>query len=428
MYPYSSTSQLYVPIDFGKNVNWYTARQGPDLERVWPDRKVYNDRRGYVRLAQDLATVLEGGAYRPIQVGYEPTGIYHEAWVQALQSDFGSRVVVRQVHPTTSHARRQVLQQGRSRKSDQIDLEALSYCLRDGQSSPAPYLTREDLRFEVWASTYQQLHGEANRQKQRLGAQLDRLWPGMLLDVERFRQAHPDLEPPEPLLRSRPWERSLLRAILLHRPNPQDWCSLSPAQIQALMRQYTGRCGPYTLNKIQSILARGLYLPADLAELLAERLRLDFQVFLDLQQRLSDLEVVAEELVEHSQAAVLTTIPGMSAVLAARYIGQIGPIGRFTSPAQIWAFAGCEPTLNDSGDHRGQVSLSHKGAPSLRDTLYLIGFHTAKRCPAIRRAQQRALTHGKGRVGAVLHAAHKANRMCFHLYTTQQPYDPRRAG
>lgn len=40
------------------------------------------------------------------------------------------------------------------------------------------------------------------------------------------------------------------------------------------------------------------------------------------------------------------------------------------------------------------------------------------------RAKQRARAHGKGPVGAILHAAHKANRLCFHLLFHQKVFDP----
>lgn len=424
---HSSTSILYVPIDFGKNINWYNARSGFDLARVWPDQQVYNDRTGYTRLAEDLRQALVSGQYAALVVGYEPTGVYHEAWIQALLGEFGAALTVRQIHPATSHAKRRELQRGRPRKSDRLDLDALSHCLRDGLATPAPHWTALDLRFEVWASQYGTVQQDLTRAKQRLGSQLDRLWPGLLVDTKQFAHAHPGVAVPEPLLRSRPWERALLRALVQHAPNPYDWLSWSAAQIQAFVRQHTGRCGPKTLAKIQGGLARGLYLPPDLARLLAERLQADFQLYLALETRLSSLAASAEALVADTPAAVLVTIPGMSAVLAARYVGHVGPRERFTSPAQVWAFAGFDPSLNDSGDQRGEVHISQKGAPAFRDTLYLIGFHTAQHCPAIGQAHRRALQHGKGGVGAVLHAAHKANRMCFHLYTTQQPYDPHHA-
>jgi transposase len=428
MSTHSSTFPLYVPIDFGKNVNWYAARTGIELEPVWLARKVHNHKQGYSLLAHDLRQAIDSAAYPSILVGYEPTGIYHEAWVQALMTDFGDQLQVRQIHPATMHARRQGLQKGRSRKSDPIDLDALCHCLRDGVASPAPQLSTGDLQFEVWTAGYEQLLVEKVRQKQRLGAQIDRLWPGMLLDVKQFAKIHPEMEVPEPLLRSRPLERGLLQAILRHCPDPHTWQAWGADQIQAFVRKHTGRCGPQTLAKIQQVLDRGLYLAPEMTKLLAERLQADFLAYQELEARLDQQEQIAEELVRNSQAAVLAGIPGMSPTLAARYKGHIGPIGRFGSAAQIWAFAGFEPTLNESGDHRSQANISQKGAPTFRDTLFLMGFHTRRHCPAIGRAYRNALGHGKGNVGAVIHAAHKVNRMCFHLYTTQQPYDPKRAG
>ena len=427
MYRDCSTSVLYVPIDFGKNVNWFGGRSGSQLERVWEDQQVLNNRTGYTRLVEALQRTLQQGQFACVQVGYEPTGIYHEAWIQTLQEEWGQHIELRQVHPGSAHAKRQELQHRRPRKSDPIDLEAISACLRDGLSTAAPSWTLSSLRFEVWASRYGQVRQELVRAKQRLGAQLDRLWPGLLVDKKRFRQAHPDLPVPQPLVSSRPWERQLLRLLVDVAPNPHDWLGWSRDQRQSLIRKHLGRCGPKTLDHLQHILEGGLYLPLDRASVLAERLQSDFKAYQALETRLQQLEAAASALVSDSPAAVLTSIPGMSDVLAARYVGHVGPVGHFGNAAQVWAFAGLEPSLNTSGDQRSPVAISQQGAPAFRDTLFLIGFHTLKRCPAIGKVYRRALQRGKARLVAVLHAAHKANRLCFHLYTTQQRYDPQHA-
>jgi len=74
----------------------------------------------------------------------------------------------------------------------------------------------------------------------------------------------------------------------------------------------------------------------------------------------------------------------------------------------------------------GWGHISRKGDPGLRDTLYLIGLHTARHLPAIGRVKQQAKARGKGEVAATLHAAHKANRLLHHLLYYQEPFDPRR--
>ena len=141
---------------------------------------------------------------------------------------------------------------------------------------------------------------------------------------------------------------------------------------------------------------------------------------------MQQLEAQAAALVPHTPAAVLTTIPGVSPFLAARYLAHLKSHRRFTRPSEVWAFAGFDPVTEESGDHRRIGRISRKGHPGLRDTLFLIGLHTARENPAIGRVRQRALARGKGHVGATLHAAHKANRLCHRLLYDQMPFDARR--
>src|SRR5512145_451138 len=98
-----------------------------------------------------------------------------------------------------------------------------------------------------------------------------------------------------------------------------------------------------------------------------------------------------------------------------------------TSPSAdpIWAFAGFDPVLVQSGDTSRLGHISKHGDPALRDTLYHIGHSLTRHCPPITEAFHRAYHgHRNRRVLAILHAAHKANRLLYHLLLHQEPYDP----
>ncbi|MCA9953044.1 MAG: IS110 family transposase, partial [Anaerolineales bacterium] len=235
---------------------------------------------------------------------------------------------------------------------------------------------------------------------------------------------HPDLPTPVPLVLSKPLERQSLQAILHHCPDPHYFRTLDQVGIQAFFRQHIGRCGPITAGKAFSIVSQAVLPPPDVAALLAEQLQVEAQQYEALSQQLQQLEVEAEALVPHTPAAILTTIPGVSPFLAARYLGYLKAHRRFNTAAQIWAFAGFDPIIEESGDYRRVGKISRKGHPGLRDTLFLIGLHTARQIPAINRVRRRALARGMGHVGATLHAAHKANRLCHRLLYDQIPFDP----
>jgi transposase len=196
--------------------------------------------------------------------------------------------------------------------------------------------------------------------------------------------------------------------------------------IQTFFRQHIGRCGSATAKLVYDLLQNTVLPPPEVADLLADYLQADSQRYLTLDQRLEALKQQAQTLVPDSPAAVLTSIPGLSPFLAARYLAYLGHPQRFLNPGQIWAFAGFDLITNESGDYRRLGHITKKGAPGLRDTLFLIGFHMANQIPAFSRLRNRAVQRGKGKIGATIHVAQKANRICHCLLFHQIPFDPRK--
>lgn len=367
-------------------------------------------------------------------LGHEPTGIYHQGWARALYDRYAAHCSG-QAQPLLDYQflnrlltkrQREQLARGRKRKTDAADLRVMAFCLRDGQGQPAFLPTDQAVRFQLWGQAYDQTRQALLRHSIQLISQLDRLWPGLVVNVKRFRQMHPDLAAPTPLVLSKALERQRVRALLQHCPNPHDFLALGQDGIQAFYRSQIGRCGSATAQLAFRLVQNAVVPPPDIAALLAERLHSDFAYFLSLEQRLEALAAQAGLLVPGSPAQVLDTVPGISPLLAARYLAHLGHPQRFVLASEVWVFAGFDLVTEESGDFRRVGHISKKGDPGLRDTLYLIGLPTAQNLPAIAAAKQRALARGLGDVGATLHAAHKANRLCHYLLYHQLPFDPNR--
>jgi transposase len=426
---------LFVSLDIGKNVHWLGAYAGYDVTPVIEPVKVRSDQAGFEQVTAIIDGLLTCGDYQQIVLGHEPTGVYHEAWSRALAERYAAHrrgeanppLTYQFVNPVLSKRKREELTKGRKRKTDRLDLRAIAYCLRDGLGQTAFLAGQAELRFQVWGRTYRRTRREQQRLSVALLAQIDRLWPGALVNVKRFVKMHPELETPTPLVHSKPLERQRVRAILQHCPNPHHFLALGPDGIQAFYRQHIGRCGPATAQVAYQVVAKSLLPPPDIAALLATEIQAEFDHYLALEQRLDRLTDQAETLVPDSSAAVLTTAPGISPLLAARYLAHLGHPQRFLSADEIWAFAGFDVVSQESGDFRRVGHITKKGDPGLRDTLYLIGLHTAKNIPAIGQVKQRAFKRGLREVGATLHAARKANRLCHHLLYHQLPFDPTRS-
>lgn len=418
-------------IDIGKNVNWLRIFRGFTLEPVMAPLKVRTTQDGLALVQQHIDARLAHCDH--FYLALEPTGIYHENWARALEAYYQPyitgatqpRIDFRFLNPHRVKLKRQELH-GRNRKTDPIDLVAMAYCLRDGLGYPVWLPVGAALLLQEWIRAFHQASRERRHLQRQILTQLDRVWPGAVINVKRFQKAHPDLEPPSPIVKSKPLERQRLRAFLIHCPNPHDTRDLGPTGIQDLLRAHVGRCGPKTAQHVYQILQDAVLPPPAVATVLAQRLQRDFQRYLELELHLTDLETQATTLVPHSPAAVLDTVPGISAFLAARYLAGVGHQRRFDHPKRIWACAGFDVLTADSGDSQRVGHISKRGDSTFRDTLFLIGWHTSRHCPPIQQAYQRARRRDMGDVGATIHAAHKANRLCWRLLYDQVPYDPQR--
>jgi transposase len=420
----SSTPPLYIAIDIGKNVHCYAAYSGPYLKVVQAPTEILSNHSGYTTFRHWLAEQIQAAPQRPVVLGLEPTGIYHESWRTALLRDFGQQIELREINPFQVSRKRAQLTNGRKKKTDPQDDLAIAHCLRDGLGHPARPPHLPSLRFQLWATSLRQTQLALGRLTRQLLSQIDRLWPGALLDVDKFKKAHPHLSAPEPLVRSSPLERKLVQLLLAFAPNPLDWQDWDGAQIQAFFRSHALACGPKKMAHFEQVRANLLLPDPTVAALLADQLHSDFCYYQQLAERYAHLEQQAHQLVPDSPAAVLTTFGQMGPFLAAQYVAWVGDPHRFQHADQIWSMAGLDLVQDDSGDRRRVGGITKRGAGAFRNVLFRIGLITSQHCPQLQATKQRALQRGLRPIGAILHVAHRANRICFRLLSDQVPFDP----
>lgn len=416
----------YVAIDFGKNVNAYGVYGGQSLQVLCKPKHVRNDQSGFVEVCEQVQSLI--ASKTRVVIGFEPTGIYHEAWGYTFGQRFSeaqSGVRIRIVPPYSTKRARQMLS-SRHHKSDFIDVPAIAKCLADEVGNTAYRPDRQAFELRQWAETYERCKLEQGRGERRLLTGLDRLWPGAFVDVRRFKKAHPKMAPPEPIVKTKALKRRLVRALLELEGgiNPYEIERMSVKDLRAHIYKHAGRCGEKTAKRLISLAQSAVLRAPEICLILADHVDTGYRDYLADEARLTQLEGLAEPLIQNLPCAVLTSIPGLSAVLVARYYAHIGDVQRFACARQIWGFAGFDSIRGDSGDNIKNGPISKQGDSQLRYTLFQIGFLTSQRCPPIRHARQRALARGIGKVGATLHAAHKANRLMFSLMTSQQVFDP----
>lgn len=123
-----------------------------------------------------------------------------------------------------------------------------------------------------------------------------------------------------------------------------------------------------------------------------------------------------------------TSVPGLGDTTSALFLAQIRSIHRFENVKQLTAFAGIDPTVNQSGQYVAPSHISKRGSPHLRRTLFLMAQSVIRYCATFRDYLLRLRERGKAYRVAVIATAHKLLNVLFALlsnHTTFRPnYDP----
>jgi transposase len=420
---------LIALLDIGKNAHWATAFLATGHELVQPHR-LPTTRSGLNRFTGMVDQLTAEYDPKLVLLGHEPSGVYHEPWARALMSLYAAHIhgdaypsfEYRFFNPYQVKLARQQTHL-RHRKTDPRDLAAMLDLMLRGLGQPAFLPTHTELlvRQEVgFVRAQARLLGYMERQ---LRQTIDHLWPGAVVNVQQFHKAHPDLPKPTPIIQTRPLQRDRLRVLLRCCPNPHDLRALSDQAILDLYREHVGRAGPALLHILRTWAHNAVLLPPDVSAPLAEQLQRLFTQYLNVETLIEEGRGRLMPLVPKTAARHLPAIPGLGDYDAACYLAGIGSAPRFSHAGQVWAFAGFDPIQDGSGDRPERAGhLSKRGDPAFRDALYQMGYRVAQNYAPLSLTFLDAFQRGKCEVEATIHAAHRLNRICFHLVQNDEPF------
>lgn len=423
---------LVVLLDIGKNVHWVSATTAAGRQLVLP-RRLPADRNGLADFLTMVHALVEYCCPKLVLLGHEPCGVYHEPWARMLlqfivgytATENMPEFEYRFFNPyQVKLARRQASMS--HRKSDPRDLAAMFDLALRGLGYPA-YLP-EDASLKIrQAIGFIRLQTRLmNFLEQQIRPRIDQLWPGAVVNLGRFKRAHPDLPPPVPLVQTCPLKRRRLRAILAHCPDPYTLLAMPDEKLLQFFRTHAGRAGPALLNRLRIWAQNAVLPPPPVAAFLAKQLELLFKQYLQAETLAADGQAELAPLLSHTEVRYLPDIPGLGIYDAAGYLTGIGTVQRFQRAAQIWALAGFDPTFDGSGDRPHRVGqISRYGDPQFRNTLYQMGYRVAQNYAPVGLTFLNAIDRGKSTVEATIHAAHRVNRICFGLMRHNRPFDSR---
>ena len=119
----------------------------------------------------------------------------------------------------------------------------------------------------------------------------------------------------------------------------------------------------------------------------------------------------------------IMSIPGVGIEIGPSLIAEIGNIDKFESPSKLLAYAGLDPSINQSGTMSSNYSImSKRGSSYLRQALFLAAFLICQNDETFRIYYEKKKNEGKHHYVALTHVAKKLTRVIFHLLKTNQKF------
>lgn len=143
-----------------------------------------------------------------------------------------------------------------------------------------------------------------------------------------------------------------------------------------------------------------------------------------IENQISALEIEIHKIYKESDS-FLTTIPGIGDILAPVILAEIGDIENFADPKKLAAFAGIDPSSNQSGNSSSvNEKTSKRGSPYLRHALFTAAFVAMNNDKHLRDFYDRKKAEGKHHFVAMAGVQRKLLGIIWFVLKEQRPYIP----
>ena len=305
----------------------------------------------------------------------------------------------------TYHARPS--KSGNFSRTDPKDAYLIADLARDGSfHHPQDYGPQAETLHRL-SITYDKLRKDRQRHYARLQAQVEQLFPEFLRVLR---------------LNSRT-ARHLLKTYLV----PEDYLLLSiDSEAAALMAVSRNQHGRDTLLKLQTLARGSIGVKMHQQQIKAQRLTMEAWLAL-IDATETQLQAVETELIELAQQtpyhAPLTSLKGISSLLAALLIAEVRDPSRVRHWKQLERLAGYTLFVSDSGRYKGRRRVSHLGNARLRWILYQMTSETSKYIPEVRcKYLRRRLSGSSNRTKNLCAALPKLLGLIVALWRDERPY------
>ncbi|MBQ3415502.1 MAG: IS110 family transposase [Clostridia bacterium] len=214
------------------------------------------------------------------------------------------------------------------------------------------------------------------------------------------------------------------KQILLNCPTPNEVINFNTRKLANILKKASR--GYHSTDKVREVksLAKksfGIKFTGDACSFEIKQL-VNQIIFLENQAH--ELEVKIKEIYSKLDNH-LQSIPGIGEVTAPIILAEIGDINNFSSPSKLTAFAGIDPSENQSGNKKStDEKTSKRGSPYLRHAIYLAAMVASNNDPVMHDYYIKKRAEGKHHYVALTGVERKLLGIIFYVLKENRDYRP----
>ena len=407
---------IYVGIDVAKDKHDCFAMNS-DGEILIERMTIQNNFDGFNSLFNSISQFNE--SFENIKVGLEATGHYSNNILNFLASK-GFNVYVINPLQTNLYRKGQSL---RKTKTDKLDARFIATMLITDNLKPYSNLSYHISELKSLVRHRFRLIEERSKFKVSLSRLITIIFPELEKIVWSTSQnsvlylliIFPELE-------KIVWSTSQNSVLYLlnELPSIKDISECNLKHLTNILEKYSK--GKYSRDKAIEIRELAKNSIGTISHSLSFELKQVIQTILFLQSQINEIDKELRSLIEELHSPLMT-IPGISYVIAAYILAEIGDINNFDSSAKLQAFAGLDPSTYQSGKFIAtHATMVKRGSKYLRWALLTATRLVCMRDKTFNDYKNKKIAEGKHYFVALSHTSKKLIRVIYYLLKTNNSY------
>ena len=353
-----------------------------------------NDREGFDLLIDSLHSLADP---RNIRIGFESTSHYAlnlELFLErSLQSFMEVNPVLISEHKKSTTLRRT--------KTDSVDCETIAKWLMTVEYKPHPKGFYHSYSLKSLTRLRDRLVRQRSLYLIKLTDVLDHTFPEF-----------------KPFFRER-FSKTALYLLKNYR-TAERMARMNSASYEKLRSLSKGKFSPQKFIELKELAANTVGVCNSIFETELECL---LDLYENIAEKIETLEAEITSLINEIHPHFMT-IPGIGTISAAVIYAEYGDISNFSSPAQMLAFAGLEPSVDDSGTESHSGRMVKHGSSQLRYVLLNCCLPLVRFDVTFAAYYAKKRREGKPHRVALTHVAKKLVRVIFALERQNIDFEP----